>query len=281
MTSWSDGPGPLPVARVALVILDGWGLAVAGPGNAVELAKTPNFDELWAKHATTQLTACGRAVGLPEGQMGNSEVGHLNLGAGSIVPQDLTRIDDACEDGSIAQNEVLLAAMAAARESGRLHLLGLVSHGGVHSSERHLKALIELAAAEDVPDIVLHAFTDGRDTLPTSGAGFVAEAEEWLRATGQGRVGTVTGRYYAMDRDRRWDRTKLAWDALGHGHADLHAASVESAVRWAYDRDETDEFIKPTLVGDEARIRAGDAVIYFNFRPDRARQLTRALGEPD
>jgi 2,3-bisphosphoglycerate-independent phosphoglycerate mutase len=279
--SWSNGPGPLPVERVALVILDGWGLAPPGPGNAVEQADTPNFDELWRKHQTTQLTACGRAVGLPEGQMGNSEVGHLNLGAGSVVPQDLTRIDDACEDGSLAENEVLLAAMAAARESGRLHLLGLVSHGGVHSSERHLKALIELAAAQEVADIVLHAFTDGRDTLPTSGADFVAEAEEWLRATGHGRVGTVSGRYYAMDRDKRWDRTKLAWDAMVHGQAEFTAESGEAAVRAAYDRDETDEFIKPTVVGDEARIRSGDAVIYFNFRPDRARQLTRALGEPN
>jgi 2,3-bisphosphoglycerate-independent phosphoglycerate mutase len=279
--SWSDGPGPLPVARVALVILDGWGLAAPGPGNAVELADTPNFDELWAKHQTTTLTACGRAVGLPEGQMGNSEVGHLNLGAGSVVRQDLTRIDDAIEDGSLAQNEVLRACMATARESGRLHLLGLVSHGGVHASERHLKALIELAAGQDVPEIVLHAFTDGRDTLPTSGAGYVAEAEDWLRATGRGRVGTVSGRYYAMDRDKRWDRTKLAWDALVHGQSEFHADSGEAAVRMAYDRDETDEFIKPTVVGDEARVRDGDAVLYFNFRPDRARQLTQAFGEPD
>jgi 2,3-bisphosphoglycerate-independent phosphoglycerate mutase len=279
--AWSDGPGPSPVECAVLVILDGWGLAAPGPGNAVELADTPNFDELWRKHATTQLTACGRAVGLPEGQMGNSEVGHLNLGAGAVVRQDLTRIDDAVEDGSFGQNEVLLQAMAAARESGRLHLLGLVSHGGVHASERHLEALIEMAAAQDVPDIVLHAFTDGRDTLPTSGAGYVAEAEEWLRATGRGRVGTVSGRYYAMDRDKRWDRTKLAWDALVHGQSEFNVDSGEAAVQAAYDRDETDEFIKPTVVGAEARIRSGDAVVYFNFRPDRARQLTRALGEPD
>jgi 2,3-bisphosphoglycerate-independent phosphoglycerate mutase len=278
--SWSNGPGPLPVERVALVILDGWGIAEPGPGNAVALAATPNFDELWAKHQTTQLTACGRAVGLPDGQMGNSEVGHLNLGAGSVIRQDLTRIDDACADGSIARNDVLLAAMEAAREAGRLHLLGLVSHGGVHASERHLKALIELAAAQQVPDIVLHAFTDGRDTLPTSGADYVAEAEEWLRAAG-GRVGTVSGRYYAMDRDRRWDRTKLAWDAIVHGQSKFHADSGEAAVQAAYERDETDEFIKPTVVGDDARVRDGDTVLYFNFRPDRARQLTRAFGEPD
>jgi 2,3-bisphosphoglycerate-independent phosphoglycerate mutase len=279
VTSWSDGPGPLPVKRAALVILDGWGIAPPGPGNAVELADTPNFDELWNKHATTQLTACGPAVGLPEGQMGNSEVGHLNLGAGTVVKQDLMRIDEAIADGSIARNEVLKTAMAQARDGGRLHLLGLVSHGGVHSSERHLKALIEMAAAEDVPDIVLHAFTDGRDTLPTSGAGFVAEAEEWLRATGRGRVGTVSGRYYAMDRDKRWDRIQLAFDAMVEGQAGFRADTGEAAVRAAYERDETDEFIKPTVVGDEARIRPGDAVLFFNFRPDRARQMSTKLDE--
>ncbi len=279
MSDWSSGPGPLPVERVALVILDGWGLAEPGPGNAVELADTPNFDRLWDTHQTTELTACGRAVGLPEGQMGNSEVGHLNLGAGAVVRQDLTRIDDAVADGSLAQNDVLLAAMAAAREGGRLHLAGLVSHGGVHASERHLKALIELAAAQDVPDVVLHAFTDGRDTLPTSGAGYVAEAEEWLRAGGAGRVGTVSGRYYAMDRDKRWDRTELAFDAMVNGEAEFHADSGDAAVRAAYERDETDEFIKPTTVGEEAHIRKGDTVIFFNFRPDRARQMSEKLGE--
>jgi 2,3-bisphosphoglycerate-independent phosphoglycerate mutase len=276
--SWSSGPGPLPVPRAALVILDGWGLAPDGPGNAVTQADTPNFDELWRKHQTTQLTACGRAVGLPEGQMGNSEVGHLNLGAGAVVRQDLTRIDDAVADGSFARNEVLLAAMEAARNAGRLHLLGLVSHGGVHSSERHLNALIELARHQEVPDIVLHAFTDGRDTLPTSGADYVAEAESWLREAG-GRIGSVTGRYYAMDRDKRAERTELARAAMVDGEAEFHADSGEAAVRAAYDRDETDEFIKPTLVGEEARIRPGDAVVFFNFRPDRARQMTQALGD--
>jgi 2,3-bisphosphoglycerate-independent phosphoglycerate mutase len=210
--------------------------------------------------------------------MGNSEVGHLNLGAGSVVRQDLTRIDDAIADGSLARNEVLLSTMAAGKEAGRLHLLGLVSHGGVHSSERHLGALIELAHEQGVADIVLHAFTDGRDTLPTAGADFVAEADGWLRQAG-GRVGTVSGRYYAMDRDKRWERLQLAWDAIVQGQAEFRAGSGEAAVRAAYQRGETDEFIKPTLVGDDARIREGDAILFFNFRPDRARQLTQKLGD--
>ncbi len=276
----APGPGELPAGRVCLVVLDGWGLAPAGPGNAVELADTPVFDELWETYPHTELTTCGRAVGLPDGQMGNSEVGHLNLGAGAIVRQDLTRIDDAIEDGSFAANAALKAACAAARESGRLHLLGLVSAGGVHASMGHLRALIELAAAEGVPDIVLHAFTDGRDTLPDSGAGYVAAAEGWLAAA-NGRVGTVTGRYYAMDRDTRWERVKAAYDALVHGETeDREAASGKAAVRAAYERGETDEFIKATRVGEEARIRSGDSVVFFNFRPDRARELTRALAEP-
>jgi 2,3-bisphosphoglycerate-independent phosphoglycerate mutase len=275
------GPGSTPVPAVCLVILDGWGIAPDGPDNAVSQANTPVFDELWASYPHTQLTACGRAVGLPEGQMGNSEVGHLNLGAGAIVRQDLTRIDDAVEDGEFAENPVLRDICAAGREAGRLHLLGLVSDGGVHASLDHLRACIELAGDLGVPDIVLHAFTDGRDTLPDSGAGFVEQAEQWLGRAG-GRVATVTGRYYAMDRDRRWDRTKMAYDALVHGQADTPpTVNGCEAVRAAYKRGETDEFIKPTLVGDEGRIRDGDAVLFFNFRPDRARQLTRALAEPD
>lgn len=266
----------MSVPSACLVILDGWGLAEPGPGNAVSLADTPVFDELWESHPHTELTAKGRAVGLPEGQMGNSEVGHLNLGAGAIVRQDLTRIDDAVDDGSLAQNDVLLAACAAGRESGRLHLLGLVSEGGVHASMDHLKALAELAAAQDVPDVVLHAFTDGRDTLPDSGADYIATVETWPL-----RVATVAGRYHAMDRDNRWERTKRAYDAIVHGQAEFTAETGEAAVRAAYERGETDEFIQPTLVGDEGRIRSGDTAIFFNFRPDRARQLTRALGELD
>ena len=276
-----QGPGPPPVPAVCLVVLDGWGLAAPGPGNAIELASTPTFDELWSAFRHTTLTACGRAVGLPDGQMGNSEVGHLNLGAGAVVRQDLTRIDDAIAEGSFARNEVLRSAFAAGRDAGRLHLVGLVSDGGVHSGWEHLRACIDLAASEGVPDIVLHAFTDGRDTLPRSGAGYLEEVEGWL-AGARGRVGTVSGRYYAMDRDRRWERTKAAYDAIVHGEGVAPpAASGVAAVRAAYERGETDEFIKPTHVGGEARIRDGDAVLFFNFRPDRARQMTRALGERD
>jgi 2,3-bisphosphoglycerate-independent phosphoglycerate mutase len=257
---------------VCLVVLDGWGLAEPGPGNAVALADTPVFDELWERHPHTTLTAWGPAVGLPEGQMGNSEVGHMNLGAGAVVKQDLLRIDESIEDGSFFENEALRAAC----QTERLHLLGLVSEGGVHSSMEHLRALIELAGREGVEDVLIHAFTDGRDTLPHSGADYVAEVEGWDGS----RVASVSGRYYAMDRDRRWDRTKRAWDAIVLGRAEHQADSGEAAVRAAYERGETDEFIEPTLVGEEGRVRDGDSVIFFNFRPDRARQLTRALGEP-
>ncbi len=254
-----------------LVVLDGWGLAEPGPGNAVELAHTPVFDELWEQHPHTTLVTYGPAVGLPEGQMGNSEVGHLNLGAGAVVKQDLLRIDEAIADGSFFENDVLRAAC----RGERLHLLGLVSDGGVHSSMDHLKALIELAGREGIPDVVVHAFTDGRDTNPDSGVRHVAEVESW----GGARVATVSGRYYAMDRDRRWDRTELAYDAIVNGEAEFSAETGQAAVQAAYERGETDEFIKPTRVGKDGRIREDDSVIFFNFRPDRARQLTQKLAE--
>jgi 2,3-bisphosphoglycerate-independent phosphoglycerate mutase len=266
----------MSVPHVCLVILDGWGLAPDGPGNAISLAQTPVFDGLWAEHPHTTLTAMGPAVGLPEGQMGNSEVGHLNLGAGAIVPQDLARIDAAVQDGSLAQNEVLRAAF---KDAPRVHLIGLVSDGGVHSSERHLRALIEIAAEWGIEDIVIHAFTDGRDTSPTGGAGYVADVEGWCSELGAGRVGSVVGRYYAMDRDKREERTRAAVELLVEGKAEHHAESGEAAVRAAYERDETDEFITPVTVGEEARIRPGDSVLAFNFRPDRMRQLTVALAE--
>ncbi len=273
-----QGPEKLPVPAAALVILDGWGLAPSGPGNAVSLAHTPVFDELWSTYPHTDLRACGRAVGLPEGQMGNSEVGHLNLGAGSIVIQDLTKIDEAVERGELSDNTVLRDALSG---SERVHLIGLVSDGGVHSAFGHLRALIELGAAAEVPDLVVHAFTDGRDTLPTSGAGFLAEVERWMEAAGSGRIGSVVGRYYAMDRDRRWERIQRAYDLLVHGRAEHRASSGQAAVSEAYERGESDEFIEPVLVGEEGKIRPGDSVVAFNFRPDRMRELTRALAEPD
>jgi 2,3-bisphosphoglycerate-independent phosphoglycerate mutase len=269
--------------NVCLVILDGWGLAEPGPGNAVSLADTPVFDELWREYPHTTLQACGRAVGLPEGQMGNSEVGHLNLGAGAVVRQDLVRIDDAIADGSFATNPVLTAAL---ENVNRVHLIGLVSDGGVHSSIDHLLALI--ACAREHPatgdggakDVIVHAFTDGRDTLPHSGAGFLAQ----LDALDGARMGSVVGRYWAMDRDKRWERTQRAYDLLVHaregGREIHHAASGEEAVRAAYERGETDEFVDPTVVGADTSIRPGDSVIAFNFRPDRMRQITRALAEP-
>jgi 2,3-bisphosphoglycerate-independent phosphoglycerate mutase len=275
------GPGALPVPGVCLVVLDGWGLAEPGPGNAVSMASTPVFDELWDSYPHTTLTACGRAVGLPEGQMGNSEVGHLNLGAGSVVRQDLVRINDAIGEGTFAANPVLRAALD---DTDRVHLIGLVSDGGVHSSLDHLLALVACAreqadteGAGEQKDLLVHAFTDGRDTLPHSGANFLRE----LDSTEGARVGSVVGRYWAMDRDRRWDRTQRAYDLLVHGRAEHRASSGEAAVREAYERGETDEFVEPTLIaGEDARIRPGDSVIAFNFRPDRMRELTRALAEP-
>ena len=272
------GPDAAPVPAVTLVILDGWGIAPRGPGNAIEQATTPVFDEIWGAYPRTTLRTSGRDVGLPERQMGNSEVGHLNLGAGSIVSQDLARIDGAIADGSFFENPALLAACRAARSGprGRLHLMGLVSDGGVHSGFEHLEALVELAAREGVPDLLVHVFTDGRDTLPESSPAYLEQLERWLRRAG--RIATVGGRYYAMDRDRRWDRTALAYDAIAGGRGE-RAASALAAIDAARRRGETDEFVRPTVVGDYDGMSDGDAVIHFNFRPDRGRQLAMALGE--
>ena len=263
-----------PFPGVALVVLDGWGLAEAGPGNAVSLSRTPVFDDLWERYPHTQLTACGQAVGLPDGQMGNSEVGHLNLGAGSVIRQDLTRIDAAVAAGEFASNEVLRAAFYGQQ---RVHLIGLVSDGGVHSSLRHVEALVTLGAELGVADVVVHAFSDGRDTLPTSGADHLAALEGWCAAAGNARVGSVIGRFYAMDRDHREERTAVAVALLVDGEATYHADSARAAAHAAYARGETDEFVTATTVGAEARIRPGDSVIAFNFRADRMRQLTLAL----
>jgi len=255
-----------------LVVLDGWGLAPDGEGNAISQADTPVMDELWKTYPHAQLRTSGEDVGLPPGQMGNSEVGHLNLGAGAVVAQDLKRIDDAVADGSFAGNEALVAAMEGAE---RVHLVGLVSDGGVHSSLEHLEALQAMAHQRGVEDLVIHAFTDGRDTSPTAGAGYLEQVE----GVGSGRVATVIGRYYGMDRDGREERTKKACDLLVSGKGEHRAETGVIAVRDAYGRDETDEFIEPTVVAEEGRIREGDSVITFNFRPDRMRQIVTALSE--
>jgi 2,3-bisphosphoglycerate-independent phosphoglycerate mutase len=269
-------------SSVCLIVLDGWGLAPDGPGNAISLASTPVFDALWERFPHTTLTTCGGAVGLPEGQMGNSEVGHLNLGAGAVVKQDLTLIDEAAKLEAFGGNEVLLAAL---RGAPRVHLLGLVSDGGVHSSIEHVHGLLQMAAQAGVEDLVIHAFTDGRDTLPTAGAEFVGTVERWCAEVSRSRqtrarVGSVIGRYFAMDRDGRWERVQQAYDLLVHGIA-VHAAPAgRAAVLAAYERGETDEFVSATRVGEEGTIRPGDSVVAFNFRPDRMREISAALADP-
>jgi 2,3-bisphosphoglycerate-independent phosphoglycerate mutase len=250
---------------VALVILDGWGCAPPGPGNAVELAETPNFDRLWRTYPHTRLNASGEAVGLPSGQMGNSEVGHLTIGSGRILFQDLMRVNEAIEDGSFFENPALEAAFA---RGERTHLLGLVSHGGVHSHIDHVRALLTFAPEKTW----IHAFTDGRDVSPHSAVHDLAELPTE-------RIATVAGRYYAMDRDQRWERTQRAFDAIVHGTGE-HAGDPIEAVRSSYERGITDEFIEPVVVADRPRLDpARDSAIFFNFRPDRARQLTRKLVE--
>ncbi|HEX5821439.1 MAG TPA: 2,3-bisphosphoglycerate-independent phosphoglycerate mutase [Solirubrobacterales bacterium] len=277
--SLPPGPASVPVPSLTLVVLDGFGLAPEGPGNAVSQADTPNFDELWANYPHTTLSTSGRDVGLPDGQMGNSEVGHLNLGAGAVVKQDLARIDDAIADGSFFENEALRGACGLARESrrGRLHAIGLISDGGVHSGWEHIEAIVELAGEEGVSDLVIHALMDGRDTLPHNGAGYVEEVERWLRRTG--RIGTVGGRFWGMDRDRRWDRAKKAYDAVVHAEAP-RAETAVGAIKASYEQDVTDEFIEPVVIGDYDGAEADEPFIFINFRPDRAREMTRALGEP-
>jgi 2,3-bisphosphoglycerate-independent phosphoglycerate mutase len=265
---------------VALIVLDGFGLAPAGPGNAVSLAATPNFDRFWRDWPRARLHASGRAVGLPEGQIGNSEVGHMNLGGGRVVMQSLTLIDSQIESGEFHRNRALLDTMDAAR--GRaLHLLGLVSRGGVHSDLEHLLALLELARREFDGPVYIHAFTDGRDTAPQSGLGYLSELQAAIAGDQNVRIASVCGRYFAMDRDNRWERTKLAFDAIVCGQADHTANDALEAIELAYRRGETDEFVAPTVIagadGPLGPVRDGDGVIYFNFRADRARQLTYAL----
>ena len=263
--------------QAALIILDGWGLADHHRLDAVRAAETPTIDRLTKQGAFGTLDTSGRAVGLPAGQMGNSEVGHLTIGAGSVIDQSYTRITRAIKEGALAANEAIGSAFTHAEaHDGRVHFMGLVSDGGVHSDQRHLQALIECAAERGV-EAVTHAFTDGRDTPPKSGASYFETLECVVEQAGTGDVATVSGRYYAMDRDRNWTRTKRAYDAIVEREAAHTAPSAVAAAESAYEREETDEFVEPTLVDGGAVLSTGDAVVFFNFRADRARQLVRML----
>jgi 2,3-bisphosphoglycerate-independent phosphoglycerate mutase len=269
---------------VMLMILDGWGVRPAGPGNAVTLAQTPHLDRLLSDYPHTQLQTSGKAVGLPDGIMGNSEVGHLNIGAGRIVYQELTRIDLAIEDGSFSANPAINRAIQSALEDNRvLHLMGLVSDGGVHSQLTHLFALLDLAKKKGLKRVCVHAFLDGRDTPPDGGKTYVALLQSHIDKIGNGRIASICGRYYAMDRDTRWDRTKLAYELYTQGIG-TPAKDAAVAIADAYKKGETDEFVKPIVItgpvdGPRAMVNDGDSVIFFNFRADRARQITRALTE--
>ena len=271
--------------RVILVIMDGWGLGQQASSDAIRNANVPFVSSLYTRYPNTTLVTYGEQVGLPEGQMGNSEVGHLNLGAGRIVNQELQRINVAIRDGSFSRNEVLLATIRGAKAAGKpLHLLGLVSDGGVHSHTRHLKAIVDTCVKEGLKDVYIHAFTDGRDTDPKSGLGYVRDLQQHLNAT-TGRIATVSGRYFAMDRDKRWERVKLAYDALVNGTGEK-AKDALAAIEQSYAAGVTDEFIKPTVIIDGesqplAKIKDGEYALCFNFRTDRCREITEVLTQKD
>ncbi|MFB6109268.1 MAG: 2,3-bisphosphoglycerate-independent phosphoglycerate mutase [Halodesulfurarchaeum sp.] len=265
--------------EVALVILDGWGLGDHDRLNAVEAADTPTFDRYWATGATGTLRTDGPTVGLPEGRMGNSEVGHLTIGAGRALDQPALRIDRQIEAGTFCANEALQTVFdAAERRNGRVHLLGLVSDGGVHADQTHLHALIECVADRGL-EAVTHAFTDGRDTDPSAAIGFLEDLSRVIEREGTGSIATVSGRYYAMDRDFNWERTRRAYDAIVNREAEHRADTAIEAVEQSYDRGDTDEFVEPTLIDREPALRDGDGVVFCNFRADRARQLTRMLAD--
>ncbi len=269
--------------KVLLLILDGWGWREESENNAVRLARTPNVDALWQRYPRTLIQASGPWVGLPEGQMGNSEVGHLNIGAGRVVYQDIVRIDRAIADGSFARNPVLCDAMDRVRDKGTLHLMGLLSDGGVHSHQQHVDALLAMAKERRVGNLCVHAILDGRDTSPHGGEGYVARLEKVMAKTGIGRIASVVGRYYAMDRDKRWERTKKAWDLYTQGIGSA-APDALTAVKRSYEAGITDEFVEPAPIvpvgGEPQLVRDGDVVLFFNFRADRARQITRAFTDP-
>ncbi len=273
-------PRPKPIV---LVILDGWGYSPRVEGNAIALARKPVWDELTSRYPQTLIYTSGRAVGLPEGQMGNSEVGHMNIGAGRVVYMDITRLDLMIEDGSFFKQPLLLQAIERGRLN-QLHFMGLLSDGGVHSMNTHLYALLRMAAEHKVERVFVHCLMDGRDTPPTSGAGYIEQLQQKMREYGVGKIATVIGRYYAMDRDKRWERVERAYNALVLGQG-VRAKDPVAAVRASYEHGLTDEFIEPIVIVDEhnepaGRIRDGDAAVFFNFRADRAREISRALTDP-
>jgi 2,3-bisphosphoglycerate-independent phosphoglycerate mutase len=266
---------------LCLIILDGWGISFKEEGNATMLARTPNLDKFNKIYPHMSLKCSGEAVGLPDGQMGNSEVGHLNIGAGRIVYQELTRITKSIKDGDFFQNEALLSAIENAKnKKSSLHLMGLLSDGGVHSHIDHLKAIVDLAEKNNLRQVYIHAFLDGRDVPPQSAIPFLNDIDSYLKAKGFGEIATVSGRYYAMDRDNRWERVKTAYDAMVHREGDAYD-SAEDLVKASYQVGIDDEFVVPALVkvkdGENAKVRSGDSVIFFNFRPDRSRQMARAF----
>ena len=268
------------VSPMVLVILDGWGHRDDDNGNAIKNARTPIIDSLWAAYPHTLIQTSGKDVGLPDGQMGNSEVGHLNIGAGRIVPQELVRISDAVEDGSIQENQALLNVCQQVRyNGGKLHLVGLCSEGGVHSHLNHLLGLLDMAKAQDIQDVCIHAITDGRDTQPTAAKSAIQKLEQHIEQHGVGQIVTLSGRYYAMDRDHRWERVEKVYRVMTESSiaADLTALD---AIQASYENDITDEFIEPVRLAS-GTVAPNDGIIFFNFRPDRARQLTQAFVDPD
>jgi len=266
------------IKPMTLIILDGWGHSEESEGNAILAANTPNWDKYQDQHSHTLIGTSGADVGLPDGQMGNSEVGHLNLGAGRIVDQDFTRITKAMQDGSFADNEAINNAITKVKASGgAVHVMGLLSPGGVHSHEDHIFTCLEILKDKGLSDIYLHGILDGRDTPPQSAKASIEKAEEVFTKLGTGRIATLSGRYYAMDRDNRWDRVAMAYQLYTQGKTDVQVVNATEALAQSYARDENDEFVKPVQIGDQALIKDGDAVIFMNYRSDRAREITKAF----
>ena len=269
----SERPKPM-----VLIVLDGWGYSESEEHNAIHAARTPVWDHLWNDYPHTLIHASGAEVGLPGSQMGNSEVGHLNLGAGRVVYQEFTRVSRSIKTGSFFTNNTLTDAVDAARESGgAVHIFGLLSPGGVHSHQDHIYAMAELAVDRGAEEVYMHAFLDGRDTAPKSAADYIQAMDNKFTDLGRGRIATLCGRYYAMDRDRRWERVETAYDLITQGKGEFTATNAREALEAAYARDESDEFVKPTVIGEPVRMKKGDVVVFMNYRSDRARQLTRAF----